>query len=330
MDSLGWLKPRGVPPDDWCVGNPDQTSAETAPAVTGARRRRGEARPYDFRRPVRLAREHSHLMRVAMGTFARQATTVLTTSLRAVCQVSGLTIDELSYDEYLSGLPEQSVSAVVTLEPLAGKALLNFDNAMLLTMIDHQLGGPGGTEQPDRPLTDIEASLIRQLLARVLRELAYALEGVARVGPQLVTLESNAQFVQAAAATDPVIVWQMELQMGDRSAPVTLCFPYATLAPALELMTAAAQDGEKARVRAEATRKTTQRLNDVLVDVSVRFDPIRLRSSQILALEVGDVVSLGHRTTAPLSVTSASTTFAPAIPGASGRRLAVLITPPPG
>jgi len=43
---------------------------------------------------------------------------------------------------------------------------------------------------------------------------------------------------------------------------------------------------------------------------------------------VGDVVSLGHRTSRPLSVTSASTTFARAIPGASGRTLAALIVDP--
>jgi len=111
---------------------------------------------------------------------------------------------------------------------------------------------------------------------------------------------------------------------------MTLCLPYSMLSPALELATANGQDGELARRRVEASRRTTQRLNDVLVDVSVRFDPIRLRSSQVGQLAVGDVLTLGHRTTAPLSVTSAAATFASAVPGASGRRLAVLITEPPG
>jgi flagellar motor switch protein FliM len=311
------------------VPKPEQSNAVTTLAPV-LRRRRGEARPYDFRRPVRLAREHSHLMRVAMTTFARQSTTVLTTSLRAVCQLTAASIEELSYDEYLSSLPDQGVSAVLTLDPLPGKALLNVDGGMLLTMVDHQLGGPGSSQQPDRPLTDIEQTLIRQLFTRVLRELAYALEPVTAVHPQLLTLESNAQFVQAAAATDPVVVWHMDLAMGGRTTVMTLCLPYAMLAPALELMTANGQDGELARRRVEASRRTTQRLNDVLVDVSVRFDPIRLRSSQVGQLAVGDVLTLGHRTTAPLSVTSAAATFASAVPGASGRRLAVLITEPPG
>ena len=297
--------------------------------ATTSRRRRGEARTYDFRRPVRLAREHSHLLKVAFQTFGRQSTTVLTTSLRAICLLSLHTLEELSYDEYLSGVSEASVSAIITMEPLPGKALLNLEAATVLTMIDHQLGGPGTDQQPERPLTDIEQALLRNLLTRMLRELAYGFEPIAHTTPSLLALESNAQFVQAAAATDPVVVARMDLQVGKRTSEATLCLPYGMLAPALEELVRAGQDDDRTRIRLEASRRTTRRLTDVAVEVSVRFNPIRLRSSQIAELAIGDVLTLGHRTTAPLTVTSAATTFAHAIPGTSGRRLAVLIVDPP-
>ena len=89
---------------------------------------------------------------------------------------SNAQIEELSYDEFLTGMPEQSVCAVVTLDPLPGKALISFDLPAVLTMVDHQLGGPGGADQPDRPLTDIEQSITKTLLTRMLRELTYAFE----------------------------------------------------------------------------------------------------------------------------------------------------------
>lgn len=297
-------------------------------ATTEKRRRRGEARTYDFRRPVRLAREHAHVLRVSMQTFARQAATLLTTSLRVVCQVSSARLEELSYDEFLTSLPEGSVCAVLTLEPWQGRALLTFDVTTLLTIIDHQLGGPGGEDQPDRPLTDIEQSLIRQVLLRTLRELAYSLESLGRVNPQLQGLESNAGFVQAAAPTDPVVVSRLDLTIGNHNSEATLCLPFAMLSPALTALSDSSDAAEKERARKIAAQRTQQRLSDVEVPVAVRFDPIRMPSSLIGRLEVGDVVSLNHRTARPLSVTSASTTFARAIPGASGRQLAVLIVDP--
>jgi flagellar motor switch protein FliM len=304
------------------VGYSNQATSE------GSRRPRPGARSYDFRRPVRLAREDAHLLKVAMQTFGRQATTQLTTGLRALSVLSLIQVDEMSYDEYLSGLQEGSVCAVLSMEPLQGKALLSIDLSTLLMMIDHLLGGIGTENQPERALTDIEQKLVRLLFGRVLRELAYAFEPIAVTKPQLLTLESNAQFVQAAAPTDPVVVARMQLAVGERSSNADLCLPYSMLAPALEAVTQSADRGEKIRQRSAAAAKTTQRLNDVEVDVSVRFDSLRLPSSQIGRLAVGDVLNLGHRTSKPLAITSATSTFALAVPGASGRQLAALIVDP--
>lgn len=301
------------------MGSPDQATAV-------GRRRRGEARTYDFRRPVRLAREHAHLLRVAMQTWSRQTTTLLTTSLRVVCSLGNPRIDELSYDEYLSGMPEQSVCAVLSMDPLPGKALLSLDLPTVLTMIDHQLGGPGGADQPDRPLTDIEQAIVRQLLTRLLRELTYAFEQIAHVEPQLLAIESDARFVQAAAATDPVLVARLDLVVGGRESAVGLCMPFAMLGPTLEELTKTVDSGDKARARIEAGRRTQQRLADVAVDVRVRFEAVRVPSEQVGRLGVGDVISLRHPATRPLAVTSASTVFAHAVPGTAGRKLAVLIT----
>jgi flagellar motor switch protein FliM len=305
------------------VGYSNQATGE------GTRRPRPEARSYDFRRPVRLTREDSHLLKVAMQTFGRQATTVLTTGLRALSVLSLTQVDEMSYDEYLSGLAEASVSAVLSMEPLQGKALLSMNLETLLVMIDHLLGGNGTEAQPERPLTDIEQMLVRHIFGRVLRELSYAFETIAMTKPALLALESNAQFVQAAAPTDPVVVARMQLAVGERTSSADLCLPYAMLAPALEAVTRSADRGEKIRQRSAAAARTTQRLNDVEVDVSIRFDPIRLPSSEIGRLSVGDVLNLGHRTSKPLAITSATSTFAVAVPGASGKQLAALIVEPP-
>ena len=147
------------------------------------------------------------------------------------------------------------------------------------------------------------------------------------VSPQVQGLESNPGFVQAAAPTDPVVVARMELTIGERASPFSLCIPYASLEPVLERLSRAKDDQARAVARRQAAERTQQRLSDVEVDVSVRFRPLRLASSGIASLAVGDVVPLGHRTTTPLAVTSAATTFARAVPGTSGSKLAVLIVP---
>jgi flagellar motor switch protein FliM len=316
------LKIRARLPDACCVGYSDQATAYS-------RRRRGEPRTYDFRRPVRLARDQSHLLRIAMQTFGRQSSTVLTTSLRVVCTLSSPVLEELSYDEYLTSLPDQTVCAAVVLEPWAGKSLFSFELPALLTIVDHMLGGPGAAQQPDRPLTDIEQALLHHLLSRMLRELSYALEPLGPLNPELQSLESNPGFVQAAAPTDPVVLTRMELAIGERTSNVSLCIPFASLEPALQRMSRAQDDEGRMLARRQAAERTQQRLTDVEVEVAVRFRSMRMPSASVGRLAVGDVVRLEHRTTTPLAVTSAATTFAHAVPGTSGRKLAVLIVPNP-
>lgn len=322
---MGWgaarLKAGSPGPDDPNVGYSDQ--------ATVPRRRRGEARTYDFRRPVRLAREHAHVLKMAMGTFGRQATTVLTTSLRVISTVTLADLEELSYDEQIGSLGPNTVCIVLNMEPLPGKALLTMEQTTLLQMIDYLLGGPGTEQQPERPITEIEQALVKYLLSRVLRELAYALEPIARTNPTMSALESNAQFVQAAAPTDPMVVAHFDLALGDRQSPVALCLPYQMLAEGLGALSKGEDAEEKARLRRLAAQQTTKRLADVEVDVSVRFDPVRLPSAQIGRLTVGDVLTLEHKTSAPLSVTSAATVFAKAVPGSSGKKLAALVVSGP-
>ena len=66
------------------------------------RRRRAVA--YDFRRPIQLSREHSRILQVGFDGFARQATTVFTSALRTVCQVSLLSVEQCNYAEYVDRL----------------------------------------------------------------------------------------------------------------------------------------------------------------------------------------------------------------------------------
>src|SRR4051794_14985433 len=117
---------------------------------------------YDFRRPTKLSREHVRMLQMAFETFARRLTTVFTSGLRQVCQVTIIEINQQTYDEYVSGLATPTLLVPITLPPLEGTGVLELSLPVALAAIDHMLGGPGGTQQT-RALTDIESGLFRGL-----------------------------------------------------------------------------------------------------------------------------------------------------------------------
>jgi flagellar motor switch protein FliM len=310
-----------------------QTSSTAGPARSAGKisRRSKSSGPelYDFRRPTKLSREHVRTLQIAYETFARQFTTLLTSSLRAVSQVTLTSIDQFTYDEYVATLDNPTIMATVTMEPLPGTAILEFSLATAMASIDHMLGGSGGS-QPARPLTDIETPLLHGLLDRILGELRYAFETIASVRPKLTGIEYNPQFVQAGVASDPVIVASFEMKVGAEECVATVCLPFSMIFPKLQgdrndVQLSAAQRA----ARDVAHRNLVAGLEGAPLEVAVRFEALRLRPDDLVDLAVGDVVPLNHKVTRPLAVTAAGMTFAHAVPGSQGTRLACLIVAPP-
>ncbi|MFB9888601.1 flagellar motor switch protein FliM [Planobispora takensis] len=293
------------------------------------RAKTSEPHTYDFRRPIKLSREHTRTLQIAYETFARQYTTLLTSTLRVVSQVSLVSIQQLTYDEYISGLSNPTIMATLTLDPLPGAAIMEFSLSTAMASIDHLLGGPGGP-QTERPLSDMELPLLRDLLNRVLDELHYAFESITDFRPMLGAIDYNPQFVQAAAPADAVIVATFTMAVGSEECLMTFCLPFTSIFPKLQGSDndVALSDSQR-RTREEAHRSMAAALGTTPIDVAVRFDSITMRPEQIISLEPGDVVPLIHAVTAPLSVSAAGITFAHAVPGSQGPRLACLVVPTP-
>jgi flagellar motor switch protein FliM len=313
------------------VSNSAPKTGTARSAGRGGRRAKSAGpEKYDFRRPTKLAREHVRTLQVAYETFARQYTTLLTSTLRAVSQVTLLSIEQVTYDEYIGTLSNPTCMFMIETEPLPGVTIFEFSLTTALAWVDHMLGGPGG-KQPQRPLTDIEVPLVNSLLDRVFGELRFAFEHIVEMkAPKIVGLEYNPQFAQSASTSDAMIVTSFEMKVGTQECVATICMPFASIFPKLTPDTAGVELTDAQRqARDAALRAMTAGLGSAPVEVSVRFNSVLMSPRDLITLRPGDIVPLEHPVTAPLVVQSAGVTFAHAVAGSSRNRLACLVVPPP-
>src|ERR1700754_5345014 len=91
--------------------------------------------PYDFRKPIKLSREHVRTLQIAFETYARSCGTLLTTRLRAVSSVALASIEQLNYDEYVASLSNPTVIATVSIDPLPGTVLLEMSSSAVMAAI---------------------------------------------------------------------------------------------------------------------------------------------------------------------------------------------------
>lgn len=311
----------------------DQALVTQAPSIGARTRRRprtSEPTPYDFRRPIQLSREHQRTLQIGFDGFARQATTVFTSSLRTVCTVALIEIAQRSYSEYVESLGPSTYMTLFSAEPIPGTGVLEIPLFATMSCLDHMLGGPGSDEQPDRPLTEIEDGVIRGLVERLLSEMRYSLAPIVALEPTIGGVEYSPQFAQVAGAADVMVVVTFELKIGERAFPLTVCLPFSGLLPHLTSAAGhgAVSDRERAQ-RAQSAMLLQEQFAQVPVDVAVRLRPITLQPSDLTGVKPGEVLRLTHPAAAPLEVSFAGHTFAHATPGVRGQRLAALIVATP-
>lgn len=264
-------------------------------------------------------------LQLSYETFGRRLGTLLTSGLRQLSTVNLVAIEHQTYEEYAAGLESTTLMAVLDIDPLPGTAIFEMSVPIALASLDYMLGGPGG-EQPTRQLTDIETSVLRNLLDQMLAVLRYATEPTIGMEPVLRTIEYHPQFVQPVPAADTVVVASFEMRVGNQMCVSTLCIPFASLQPRLQI-------GKEGRAQTTAERDALENtalqlratMGNVPVDVAVKFRPIQLSPQAVIALAPGDVIDLNHLVSAPLSVESGGVTFAHALAGRQGSRLAGLV-----
>ena len=296
------------------------------PASRARRRTSVEPVRYDFRRPIQLSREHSRVLQISLDGFARQATTVFTSSLRTVCTMTLAGVEQRSYAEYVEMLGTTTYMTIFTADPIPGSGILEMPVPATMVCVDHMLGGHGGSNQPDRPLTEIESTVVRSFVERLLGELRYSLDGVVPLEPSVQGVEYSPQFAQAAAASDVVVVATFELRIHDGDHRMTLCLPFSGLLPHLISSSAPSPTSDRERAsRAQAAARLQHGFHAVPVDVRVKFRNTAVAPDEISHLHIGDVVRLGHPAAAPLDVSVDDVVFAHATPGAHGKRLAAQV-----
>ncbi|NNH08358.1 flagellar motor switch protein FliM [Cellulomonas fimi] len=288
------------------------------------RLRTAEPEPYDFRRPLTLAREHSRHLEMAFQRVARQFATQLTARLRVVSQVTFEDLELRTYDEYTGGLPTPTAMVMCAMEPSRQTAVLQIPVGATLVWIDYLFGGDGrGDEREGRELTDLEWTLVRDLLQHAIGDLEYSFAGVTPMSATVRSVQYNPQFAQVVAAQETVLVAVFLLRVGEREDRMTFMLPSDLLLGALRSSEGAdARSEEERQVARIAHAELERAVQDVPVHVAVQFRPVTVHPRDVVNLTVGDVLPLSHPSSEPLDVVVDGIVLARAAAGSHGSRLA--------
>jgi flagellar motor switch protein FliM len=212
--------------------------------------------------------------------------------------------------------------------PLPGTALVDFSMPVVFGILDHQLGGDGSAETPQRPLTAVETAIIEPIFKLFFRSLEDVLSREISVEIQRVRTESSAEYAQLTTPEAPVVAVCIDVEIGAVNGLVNICYPAPMVASKLweqDGKTGAREedkDDEKAQLHRDLILSS---LLDVPLDVPVVLGEMNISAREWLKVRVGDVLVLPNRVTAPVIVKAEGQPIYRARPGRIGNQLSVRI-----
>ncbi len=298
-----------------------------APKPTPTRYRKRASR-YDFKRPNRISKNVLQSLHFLHERYARNLALNLSAYLRTVADIALLSVDQLSYAEFLMSLPETTCINVVKIVPQGGTMAFEVNPTLVFAIIEKLMGGSSETPTMNREITLIEQSLIEGFIEMALRDLQDAWRTIGETQFQLDRRETSPQLVQIVAPNEIVVVIVFEVKVGQTSGMMNLCIPAIYLEPFAVELRQEHQTDVTTRMTADDYRRLDEVLANAVTRLSVHLCRKHLTIRDLVNLQEGDLLPLDAGLQDPVTVCVAGLPKFRAVFGArKGKKAVRILTP---
>lgn len=256
-------------------------------------------RRYDFHQPDRFSKEHLRTLRMIHENLARRLSLQLSTKLRASVDVKLAYIETGPYANFVQVLSSSpSAMHLISMKPLPGRFLLQYDSRLGDMLVDRLLGGAGlPSHNAERELTDLEMDLLSSVTEDVMNAIRDSWLGTIELHCKLEEMLTNPYFVQVALPSDTCAWISFEMTLNSHGSALNFCIPSSVLKPITPRLSPQAwiagtgqqSDEEELSI---VRRHVRRHLENMDVELTALLPGGELLLSELMALEVGDVIPL--------------------------------------
>lgn len=252
---------------------------------------------YNFRRPDKFSKDNLRALRDIHREFSKAISLVLSGYLRMRVEIEIVSVDQLTYEEFVRSMPSPISVGVFEFEPLSGQVLLGISFEVISCIVNRMLGGVGNIENQSRELTDIEKALAKKVINIIIKSLEDSWNTIIPVTGKFISLDDNYQSIQVATAGEIVALLTFEVQIsGKHFGLFSLCFPYPVLETVLGHLSTQHIFQTKGLVASNDERlKMITKINTSNVDLRVQFGQCNITLDDFLQLSEGDIIKLDNK-----------------------------------
>ncbi len=269
---------------------------------------RGEERAVSVNRPSfpilkprSLSKDVHASLTFIHDSFAQNCGSTLSAGLRAQVQIKLEGMEQLSYGEFINGLPEPSSAWGLRIEPLGFPMALCLDQSLAHSLADLLMGGNGTVPAVNRTISSLDQSVLEAVVRTFSKEFTQAWVRMLDFQVEIVSHETRPGLLQLYGPSESMVLVGMSMKTGPAQGQVYWGLP----AQLVKLLRSKIDNQSQARTKEtmeEAVNRMKRITSHALVALEARITGTRIRVSDLLELEPGNVIKLDHRVDQPVEL----------------------------
>ena len=267
---------------------------------------------YDFKSPKKFTKEQLKAMDGLYETFSRMLASYFSGLLRTVCEITVVQIEEQRYYEYNNALPDTALVGLVEMRPEnkryeGSTFIMDMSTSLGFYFIDKVLGGPGTGFNLSRDYTDIEITILGNIIGKITERLQETWQNNLPIEAKLAEIQTNARLLQIFAPEDVVLIVILNVKLGNQvEGNLNICMPAEFLESVMHTFSLRYARPAKHQDRDKEEQKKRIILENVCesdMELRVIFDRFQLELRDIMSLQPDDVIPLAKRVDSDVLIT---------------------------
>lgn len=290
-----------------------------------------KVRKYDFSRPDKFAKDQLRTLEIIHENFSRLLNNFLSGYLRTYIEVDVISVQSLIYTEFSNSISNPAILGIVDFSPFDGQIIIDVSSDIAYTMIERVLGGSSksrGVSKENRSLTEIEMTLLRNILIKFINLLKEPWGNIVELRPKLENIETNSQFAQIVSPAESIALVTFNIHIGDVEGMVNVCIPHFVIEPILPSLSSRLwfATSNKREVTEEERGALESGISASRLNLSTVVGQSTISISELLNLQKGDIILLNQIVDDPFEIFVENQLKFRGKPGIKKKNVAVMIT----
>lgn len=258
--------------------------------------------PYDFVRPVQISDEHQISLKIVSDRLAKSIEKQLSSLLRMPVDVNVDRAEHMSFAAFTE-LLETPCAAFIFRENGAGvEGAIDLGTDCAFYLIDRLFGGSGESVQQGRPLSELEQSILREVVERMLGALKTAWSEHVELNPEITAYASIPENLRTRDRGE-VFLTRLAVNMGAQAGIFTFALPHAAIESFVQGVNSRKMARGGGRSEQGGYRSAVESVvRHARLSFAVRLAPHSVSARSLVNLAVGQVIQTNQHAELPIDV----------------------------